>query len=240
MGMDSVRKAVAGLVVLCALGVPFTFTQAEQPGANPAINLPYRDPDFDTWVARFEQPGREVYDLRQEIVAATGAREGMDVADIGAGTGLFTLLFARKVGAEGRVYAVDIAEKFVENIRRRAQEQGLNNVVGIVNSQADTKLPPQSIDLAFICDAYHYFEKPQEMLRSIRQALRPGGTLVIIDFRRDDGADSSWVKEHVRAGKETVIREVKTAGFELAGEEDFLKRNYFLRFVKQDAATLLQ
>lgn len=237
--MDHVRntKTVRGRLAplfLAVLLVPLMPAYALQQGADPAINQPYADPSFEAWVGRFERPGREVYDKREEIVAASGADAGMEVADIGAGTGLFTLLFAAKVGPDGRVYAVDIARGFVENILHRAREKGLRNVEGIVNSQNSADLPPQSVDLVFISDAYHHFERPQEMLQSIRDALRPGGALVIIDYRRSEGVSSAWVMEHVRAGKDAVIREVEAAGFDLVNDEDFLQQNFFLRFIKRD------
>jgi tRNA A58 N-methylase Trm61 len=85
-------------------------------GADPAINRPYYDPDYQQWLERFERPGREVYDRREAIVAATGAKTGMQVADVGAGTGLFTMLFAERAGPGGKVYAVDISPTFVDNI----------------------------------------------------------------------------------------------------------------------------
>ncbi len=89
------------------------------------------------------------------------------------------------------------------------------------------------MDLAFVCDTYHHFEYPRRMLGSIRRALRPGGALVIIDYRRVPGRSSPWVMGHVRAGKETVISEVQAAGFRLVSEQQFLQENYFLTFRKQ-------
>jgi len=201
-------------------------------GANPAINRPYQDPEFSQWVERFERPGREVYDRRTAIVAATGVKAGMQVADIGAGTGLFTLLFAQQVGNNGKVYAVDISKTFITHIEQRARETRLNNVTGIVSTQQETRLPPDSVNLAFICDTYHHFEQPQSMLASIHRALKSGGTLVVIDFQRIEGESSNWVLGHVRAGKEQVIREIEAAGFRLVADEHLLQENYFLRFTK--------
>lgn len=228
--MKFMRAWWTWMVLLAALAVTGTLVYAQPPGADPAINQPYENSEFEVWLGRFERPGREVYDKRREIVAATGVEPGMAVADIGAGTGLFTLLFASAVGPQGRVYAVDVLQEFVDNILRRAQARGLANVEGVVNTQNDAALPPQSVDLAFISDTYHHFEQPGAMLQAIHRALRPGGTLVIVDFRRAEGESSPWVMEHVRAGKDTVVREVEAAGFALWGEEEFLRENYFLRF----------
>lgn len=218
--------------MLSALAAASPVASATQTGADSAINRPYVNPEFEQWVARFERPGREVYDRRHEIIAATGAHPGMVVADIGAGTGLFTRLFSAAVGPSGRVIAVDVSRVFIDNILRIAREQGLNNVEGIVNTQTDTLLSAGSIDLAFLSDTYHHFEQPLSMMKSIYQALRPGGTLVVIDFQKH-GHSSDWVKGHVRAGSETVIEEIGAAGFEFTGEEKFLHDNYFLRFTRR-------
>jgi len=203
-------------------------------GADPAINQPYADPDYQTWVERFERPGREVYDRRDAILAATGVRPGLTVADVGAGTGLYTRLFAKAVGPKGKVYAVDISKKFIDNILRTAREQGLNNVEGIVNTQTDTKLPANSVDLVFLSDTYHHFEHPRPIMASIHRALKPGGTLVVIDFRREPGKSSQWVLEHTRLGKDEARREIEAAGFDLIEDPDLLKENYFLRFRKRE------
>lgn len=220
------------LPVLVAVLVPFAAARAE--GADPALNRPYLDPEFSQWVARFESPGRETYDRRSEILAAAGVKPGMHVADVGAGTGLFTLMFSPVVGREGRVYAVDISKTFVENILRRAREAGFENVTGIVNSQDEAGLAPGSVDLAFVCDTYHHFERPRTMLRSMRRALRPGGTLVVIDFERIEGVSTAWVLGHVRAGRAQVIREIEREGFRLVESPAVLKQNFFLKFVRSD------
>lgn len=199
-------------------------------GAAPEINAPYRNPSYEQWRQRLETESREVYVQRHAIVAAARARPGMAVADVGAGTGLFTRLFAAEVGAGGRVYAVDIAREFVLGNLRRARAEGHDNVVGIESSQQDTKLAAASIDLAFICDAYHHFEQPQAMLASIRRALRPGGSLVVVDFVRIPGVSPDWILKHVRAGKEAFRAEIETAGFRFAEDVPLMRENYLLRF----------
>lgn len=219
------RRLLAALLLLG--GVAFA-----RDGADPAINRPYFDPDYQQWVERFERPGREVYDRREAIVAASGVKADMRVADIGAGTGLFTLLFARRAGPEGKVYAVDISRTFVDNIGKRARREGLANVHGVVSTQTDARLPAKTIDLAFVCDTYHHFEQPVAMLTSIHRALKPGGALIVVDFERIVGRSSDWVLNHVRAGKEAVIREVEAAGFRLVTDEKLLKESFYLRFAK--------
>jgi ubiquinone/menaquinone biosynthesis C-methylase UbiE len=207
--------------------------QACGQGASPDINAPYRNPNYEQWRSRFETESREVYARRHAIVAEAKTQPGMAVADIGAGTGLFTRLFAARVGGGGRVYAVDIAKAFVEGNLRRAREEGLENVIGIESTQQDTGLAAATIDLAFICDAYHHFAQPQAMLASIRRALRPGGTLVVIDFERIPGVSPEWILKHVRAGKEEFRAEIEAAGFRFVEEVKLMRENYFLKFSRE-------
>lgn len=201
-------------------------------GASPAINEQYRNPDFGRWQRSFETEGREVYERRLAIVEAVAPRPGQAIADIGAGTGLFTRLLAARVGPQGRVYAVDIAKTFVDGNVQRARAARLANVIGVVSTQTDTRLEESSIDLAFICDAYHHFEDPPAMLASIRRALRPGGTLVVVDFERIPGVSPDWILQHVRAGKEDFRREIEAAGFRFDEEVKLMRENYFLRFTR--------
>jgi predicted methyltransferase len=140
---------------------------------------------------------------------------------------------SNRVGSNGRVYAVDISRVFVDNLLRRSRELGQSNVAGVVNSAKDTGLAAASIDMAFLCDTYHHFEYPQAMLASIRQALRPGGRLVVIDYRKAPGFSSSWVMQHVRLNQAEVVKEIEAAGFHLVRQEDFLRENYFLEFEKK-------
>lgn len=201
-------------------------------GASPEVNAPYQNPDFGRWQRNLETEGREVYEKRLAIVDAVAPKLGQAVADLGAGTGLFTRLFAARVGPQGRVYAVDIARAFVEGNLQRARAARLENVVGIVSTQTDTRLEENSVDLVFVCDAYHHFEDTKAMLASIRRALRPGGTLVIVDFERIPGVSPDWILKHVRAGKETFRREIEGSGFRFAEEVKLMRENYFLRFAR--------
>jgi ubiquinone/menaquinone biosynthesis C-methylase UbiE len=218
------------LLAAALFSVPLT---AEEQSIRPGINRQYESPDWQQWVATFEAPGRELYAKRHLIVAASGVEPGMEVADIGAGTGLFSRLFSARVAPTGKVYAVDISETFIKNILRTCHEQGLTNVEGIVNSPREVSLPANSIDLAFIADTYHHFEYPASMMASIHRALRTGGRLVIIDFRRISRISSPWVMKHVRTGKDNVIREIEASGFRFLEEKPLLRGNYFLVFTKR-------
>ncbi len=219
-------------MLILLLTLTSVWAAAEQ-NINPGINDHYRNPQWERWVDVFERDGREVYDRRHDILQALAIEPGTTVADIGAGTGLFTRLFAREVGPQGRVYAVDITPTFVDNVVRRAGEQGLGNVTGIINTPRDVLLPEAAVDLAFISDTYHHFEYPISTMRSLHRALKPGGEVVVIDFKRIPGVSNPWVLGHVRAGKEAFIREIESAGFVLEEERDFMATQYYLRFRKR-------
>ena len=163
-------------------------------------------------------------------------RAGSTVADVGSGSGFLTEELARRVGADGKVYAVDINETLLAKVEARAKAASLENVQTVLTPDNGIDLPKASVDLMFICDTYHHFEFPQTILATIHQAIRPGGELVIVDFERIEGTSEDWILEHVRAGKETVTAEVLAAGFELVREETLpeLEQNYMLRFRRSE------
>jgi ubiquinone/menaquinone biosynthesis C-methylase UbiE len=207
-------------------------TAAVETSVKPGINAEYLKPDLDAsqWVERFEREGREIYDHRERIADVVGLRPGMRVADIGAGSGLFTQLFARRVGPEGRVYAVDIVKAFLERIATRAEAADLKNVQTVLGTERSVELAPGSVDVAFVCDTYHHFEYPRSSLDSIHRALKPGGELVLVEFKRVPGESSAWVLGHVRAGQEVFTAEIEAAGFAVIETLDFLRENYLVRF----------
>jgi len=182
------------------------------------------------WLERTERMDEERPDL---VLNALDLKPGMTVADIGAGSGLFTQLFAYEVGPRGRVHALEINPVMVNNIVRRAREVGLNNVEGRLGNAKSIPLPAGSLDVAFTSDVYHHFEFPQVILQAIRAALKPGGIFIVVDFERIPGVSSERILSHVRAGKETVIKEVEAEGFRMVEEKKILQSNYFVRFQKQ-------
>ena len=207
---------------------------APEASVKPGVNTEYLKPEVSVtqWTERFEREGREIFDQRERIADTAGLRPGLHVADIGAGSGLFTLLFAARVGPQGRVVAVDIVPGFLDQIRQRAAAAGLGNVRTVLATERSAELAPKSIDLAFLCDTYHHFEYPQSTLASIHRALKPGGELVLVDFKRVPGVSSEWTLNHVRAGEEVFTAEIEAAGFTKTGAAGFLKDNYLVRFRK--------
>lgn len=207
---------------------------AQEPSVKPGINKDFLDPNLEVgqYEERFEGESREIFAHRARIAALVGVEPGARVADVGAGTGLYTRMFAPKVGAEGAVYAVDIAPEFVRHIEADAQRRGFANVKGVLCTERSVELPKASVDLVFVCDTYHHFEYPRSTLASIRDALRPGGELVVVDFIRIPGQSREWILDHVRAGQDVVTQEIEAAGFVKVRDEQtpFLRENYAMRF----------
>lgn len=207
----------------------------DEPSVRPGVNDRFVGPDgitVEEAIATFEVESREIAAQRDAIVAALGLEPGQTVADIGAGTGLFLAPFSSAVGPRGKVYAVEIAPKFVQHIAERAREEGLANVESVLCSERSVELPARSVDLAFVCDTYHHFEYPRSTLASLMRALRPGAELVVIDFERIPGVSREWVLGHVRADKQTFRAEIEGAGFAFVEELELsgLQENYVLRF----------
>jgi len=227
-----IRHCVGTMLLITALAIPGIAgtAYAQEESVRPRINDPFTNPDVEEWLARFEGENREIYTRRDEIVAVLNLKPGMDVADIGAGTGFFTILFAQKATPGGTVYALDIAENFITHIDETAEELGLANVRGIVNPVDSTTLAPDSVDVVFLAHTYHHFEYPFRMLESIRTALRPDGIVVLIGMERIEGVSAKFVLNMVRAGKGTFTDEFADAGFELIEEVPFSKENYILKF----------
>ncbi len=215
------------------LMTPLSLANAQEKSVRPGINEPFQNPDVKKFEGTFEGESREVFAKRKEIVAAVGLKPGDSVADIGAGTGLFTRLFASEVGPKGKVYAVDIAEKFLEHIAKSNKDAGIANVTTVLCKPYSAELPAGCIDVAFICDTYHHFEFPSRTMASIHAALKPGGRVVLIDFRRVKGKSTDWVMNHVRADQEVFEKEIIESGFKKEKEvSDILKENYFVLFEK--------
>lgn len=228
--LRAVRALAKTMVVMAVLaGISF----AQEKSVKPGINDTFKDPKIEEFVEKFEVESREVFLRRESIVAACGIEEGCTLADIGAGTGLFTRMFSKSVGKQGRVISVDIAKNFLEHIAKTCRDQDLRNVDTLLCSPDSTELRESSIDFAFICDTYHHFEFPTKTMKSLYRAMKPGGRLVVIDFKRIDGQSTPWVLSHVRAGQSVFEQEIQECGFVKRHQKlDILEENYFLLFQK--------
>lgn len=133
-----------------------------------------------------ERPEREQEEAPSRAVEALDLRPGMVVADIGAGSGYYTSRLARKVLPGGRVIATDIQPGMIELLERRITAEGLSNVTTVLGAMDDPRLPPASVDLAIMVDVYHELQQPQLFLQRLKGAFRPGGRLVLLEFRKED------------------------------------------------------
>jgi ubiquinone/menaquinone biosynthesis C-methylase UbiE len=225
------RQLYGILAVLSIL--PLALSSGQEKSVRPGINDTFRDPNVKEFIEKFEIESREVFAKREEIARAIDIQPGMTVADIGAGTGIFTRLFADKVGGKGQVVAVDIAQNFLDHINQVNKETGRRNVQTLLGGADDTKLPESSVDVAYICDTYHHFEFPLKTMTSLHRALKPGGRLFVVDFKRVEGQSSDWTMKHVRAGQEVFEQEILSCGFKKVKEHtELLKENYFIEFEK--------
>ncbi len=215
----------------------FSALIAQEKSVKPGINDSFRDPDVNRFEKTFEGESREIFVHRQKILETCRLKPGMVVADIGAGTGLFTRMMAKEVGTQGQVFAVDISSKFLEHIQKTSREAGLKNVSPVLCNMDSVDLPPNSIDVAFVCDTYHHFEFPFRTLDTIHRALKPGGKLIVVDFIRIPGKSREWILGHVRAGQEVVEKEITSIGFKKEEEmKNILEENYIVVFTKPTQA----
>ena len=224
---------LGAVVIAGALAVSLgsVHAMAAEENVAPTINQNFKDPALDTsrYAESFSGESREVFTAREEVIATIGLEPGQTVADIGAGTGIYTRLFAREVGAEGEVLAVDIAPNFLSYIDNWAKEESLDQITTILGDDQTPNLPENSVDVIFSSDTYHHFEYPITMVAEMHKALRDGGEMIVVDYERTPER-----AQHVRAQKSSVIVEIESAGFRLVSEEHIsgFSENYFLRFAK--------
>ena len=155
-------------------------------------------------------------------------RPGLDVADIGAGSGYFSVPFAKQLGPEGTVYAVDVQQDLIDHLAERAKSDNAPNLEPVLGKFGDPLLAAASVDLIFICDVVHHIDNRQAYYAKLARALRAGGRIAIIDFYKKDQPVGPG--KEMKIAKQDMIAEFEQAGFQLAREHDFLPYQYFLIF----------
>ncbi len=176
----------------------------------------------------FDSPGRDERLQINRVMKMLGIEPGKNVADIGAGSGWFTVRAARRVMGSGTVYAVDINPEAIQYIEQRAKKEGLQNIKTILSKPDDPQLPANSIDAVLLLKTYHEVAHPVTLLRNLRSSLKPGARIGIID-RNGNG-------ENHGVSKDVVVREAAQAGYELRDSQDFVKADgmdYFLILTKK-------
>ena len=226
--MDLKRILAIALLLTCSLLTCYLdfAAQASSPSASPELADPQRKTSepYKGDLSVFESPGRDERLQINRVMDVLGIRSGKSVADIGAGSGWFTVRAAKRVG-DGTVYAVDINPEAVRHIETRAEKEKLQNVKGILSKPDDPMLPPNSIDVVLLLKTYHEVAHPVELLRNLHAALRKDAKIGVID-RNGNG-------ENHGIGSDVVIREAKQAGYRLVQQYDFVKGDnidYFLVF----------
>jgi SAM-dependent methyltransferase len=176
-----------------------------------------------------ERPERATSELPARVVSAMNLRPSDAVADLGAGTGYFTFRIAPQV-PRGTVYAVDIQPEMLEEIRRIMKARSIGNVVPVRGTARDPKLPAGRVDAALMVDAYHEFAYPREMMLGVRRALRPGGRVYLVEYRREDSTVP--IKPLHKMTQRQAVREMRTVGLRHLRTEDVLPRQHLMIFEK--------
>jgi ubiquinone/menaquinone biosynthesis C-methylase UbiE len=177
-----------------------------------------------------EAPDRDIWQRPDQVMDALAIAEASVVADIGAGSGWFTVRLARRVGPNGVVYAEDVQQEALSAITRRVTAEGLSNVRTVLGQPGDPRLPPSSLHAALIVDASEIAERVA-LLRTLARSLRPQGRIGVVDFKLDGYGPGPPTEDRVRP--EIVVRDAAQAGLKLLSEETFLEFQYFLIFARQ-------
>ena len=179
--------------------------------------------------AWLERPERLETETPDEVVRQMRLKPTDVAADIGAGTGYFTFRLSRAV-SQGKVYAVDIQPEMLAIIEQRKEKSGTKNVVGVLGTETDTKLPAQGVDVALLVDAYHEFSYPREMMESIARSLKPGGRVVQVEYRAED--PDVPIKRLHKMSVDQARKEMAAVGLVWKETKSFLPQQHFLVYEK--------
>ncbi|MBM3812291.1 MAG: methyltransferase domain-containing protein [Acidimicrobiia bacterium] len=211
------------------LAVPVTAWQGQHPVSGREI-APVMGMGGADWLERSE---REQEEQPEKGLDAIGIKPGMKIGDVGAGVGYFSIRMARRVGAEGKVYANDIQPGMLERLRQRMKAAGVANIETVLGTAADPKLPEGELDLVLMVDVYHEFSQPQRMLAGIARALKTEGRLVLLEYRKED--PDVPIREEHKMSIPMVKQELESGGFRLSRVLHDLPRQHILIFEKARA-----
>jgi len=218
--MNRILSAAAVLILSIGTGLLFTPAAAQTPHTRQ-----HSFGDADKWAKVFDDPERDAWQKPHEVIQALALKPDAIVADIGAGTGYFSVRFAHMV-PKGRVYGVDTEAAMVKHLSDRAKKAGLGNLNAIAGAPDNPRLPEKA-DLIIFVDVYHHVEDRERYFRNLQKSLKPGGRLAVIDFRMDSPVGPP---QSARMEPNHVKAEMKRAGYALAQEHAFLPNQYFLVF----------
>lgn len=218
-------KFISSLLALIAVAAP-AFSQTEHPVSGRRI-APVMGVAGADWLDRSE---REMEELPETALDKIGLKPGMTVADVGAGSGYFTVRLAKRVGDTGNVLAVEIQPEMLSILRGRLAKEKITNVDPVLGTEADPKLPSASVQLILMVDVYHEFSQPQKMLRCLYKALRNDGRLVLLEYRKED--PHIPIRAEHKMSIEEARMELEAEGFKLEKVLDDLPRQHILVFRK--------
>ena len=202
---------------------------AAEPGVASGGHMDRHFDDAEQWAKEFDDPTRDQWQMPNKVLAALGLKRGQIVADLGAGTGYFTVRLARSAAAP-KVYAVDIEASMIAYLKKRAAIEGLRNVVAVQASPESANLP-EPVDLILIVDTYHHIGDRETYLQKLAASLKPQGRLAIIDWRR---GGPMGPPEEFRFAPEQIRQELAKAGFKQIAQHDFLPNQLFLIFSRSN------
>lgn len=212
-------RKIALVIAACAVVLSGTAT-AQTPHTHQ-----HRFSDAEKWSKIFDDPERDAWQKPHEVIQVLALKPDAIVADIGAGTGYFSVRFAHML-PQGRVYGVDTEPAMVKHLAERALRAGLKNVTAVAARSGDPRLPEKA-DLIVLVDTYHHVEGRERYFRNLQKALKPGGRVAVIDFRMDSPVGPP---KRTRVAPDTVKAELQRAGYALSQEHGFLPNQYFLVF----------
>lgn len=185
-------------------------------------NQPYNDPQMRPKIAAgLASESRDARQKPKELIAALELKPGMTVADVGTGAGYMLPHLSSAVGPQGKVYAEDIFPDFLEAAKKRGAS--LANVEYIVGDTKSAKLPAGSVDVALVLDAYHHFDYPEAMMTSLREALKPGGRIVIVEYHKNEKSmPNGRAMQHIRLTKDEFVKEIEGFGLRAVEVKEFL------------------
>ncbi len=178
-----------------------------------------------------EREGREAEQRPDQILATMGLKDGDVVADLGCGTGYFARRMARAVAPSGRVYGVDIQPEMLDRMKGLLAREGITNVVPVLGTGDDPRLPAGSLDWILLVDVYHEFQQPKPMLAKMRGALKPGGRIALVEYRLE-GDSAAHIRTEHRMSVAQVVKEWRPAGFRLQKRHDYLPTQHLFIFEK--------
>jgi ubiquinone/menaquinone biosynthesis C-methylase UbiE len=215
--------AIFSGIMSLVLAVGTSGQQHQPPGGHVPDHMEHRFDDPERYAKEFDDPGRDAWQMPARIIETLGVHAGQSVADIGAGTGYFSMRLAQAPAAP-TVYAADIEPSMVEYLRARAAKAGLKNVIAVQASAGSPNLPAP-VDTVLVVDTYHHIADRVEYFRKLRASLKPSGRLAIIDFRKDAPAGPP---PQFRFTEAQITSELTRAGYRLAETYTFLPRQLFL------------